>query len=101
MPMGTKWFLTDQKAKEFPGGPRGHFGKGHYRSSEVQRRGKERECSLELKLSAQRESRAQTGACRAAVVRSLTTDLTGNPAQGWNATDRRSKSICTDKVLYS
>lgn len=64
MPMGTKWFLTDQKAKEFPGGPRGHFRKGHYRNSEVQRRGKEKECSLELKLSARWGSRAQTMACR-------------------------------------
>lgn len=99
MPMATKWFLTDQKAKEFPGGPRGHFGKGHYRNSEVQRRGKERELSLELKLRG--EAGLRQGHAGAAVVRALTTDLTGNPAQGWDATDRRSKSICTDKVLHS
>lgn len=100
MAMGTKWFLTDQKVKEFPGSPRGHFRKGHYRNSEVQRRGKKKECSLELKLLSG-EAGLRWRHAEAAVVRSLTTNLTGNPAQGWNAMDRRSKSICTDKVLYS
>jgi len=40
-PVLTNWFLTDQKAKGFPGSPRGHFRKGHYRNSKVQ--GRERE----------------------------------------------------------
>lgn len=57
-PLLTNWFLTDQKAKGFPGSPRGRFRKGHYRNSKGQGRGREKQSAcLEVEQSGEWESR--------------------------------------------